>query len=281
MFADINLTHLRYFHDAVLLKSISAAARENFVSQSAISQGIVKLEHSLQVILTTHQRQNFKLTEEGQTVFDEAKRIFASVDALKERLSSMKGEISGDVSFACTNALAQYFLPSKYLLMREKYPKVRIKFHRGSLNFIHEALKQEKASFALALDAPEFYGYDKEILSKGCFRLYQAKGAKKTPGIFVDHEENAEVILLRKQHKERYGKELVIQDALSGWGLIAAFVQMGCGTGFVPEFILKGKKDVKEVKWDIPPIEYTICVLKLKGTVLSRAAKAFLDILKD
>lgn len=281
MFADINLTHLRYFYDAVLLKSISAAARENFVSQSAISQGIVKLEHSLQVILTTHQRQNFKLTEEGQTVFDEAKRIFASVDALKERLSSMKGEISGDVNFACTNALAQYFLPSKYLLMREQYPKVRVKFHRGSLQFIHEALKQEKVSFALTLDAPEFYGYDKEILSKGCFRLYQAKGAKKTPGIFVDHEENAEVILLKKQYKERYGEELIIQDALSGWGLIAAFVQMGCGSGFLPEFILKDKKDVKEVKWDTPPIKYTIVVLKLKGTVLSRAVKAFLEILKD
>src|SRR5437870_5477091 len=115
MFANINLTHLKFFYDAVLLNSVSASARENFVSQSAISQGIVKLEHELQVLLTTHQRQTFKLTEQGQVVFEEARRIFTAVDALKERLGALKGEISGDLRFACTNAIAQYFLPLKYL----------------------------------------------------------------------------------------------------------------------------------------------------------------------
>ena len=82
-------------------------------------------------------------------------------------------------------------------------------------------------------------------------------------------------------HKEYYGKDLQIQDSLSGWGLIATFVQLGYGIGFVPDFIMKGKKEVREVKLDLPAIEYTICALKLKGSELSRASKAFLDILKS
>lgn len=281
MLPDINLTHLRYFYDSVNLGSLSSAARENFVSQSAISQGIARLEQALQVNLSTHQRQAFRLTEEGHAVYDEAKRIFGAVEGLKDRLRNLKGEISGDVKFACTNAIAQFYLPLYYLQMRESYPLVRLKFHRGSLHFLHDALKEEKVSFALALDAPEFYGYEKRVLYKGSFRLYRAKKAKTSPGIFIDHYENPEVLQLRKSYKEHSGKELLIQAALSGWGLVATFVQMGCGTGFLPDFIFRGNSNVKEVPLKIPPIEYTISALWLKGSHLTRACHAFLDILKE
>lgn len=281
MYNQINLSHLKYFYDAVMLNSISAAARENFVSQSAISQGIAKLEQALQVTLTTHQRQSFKLTEEGVIVFDEAKQIFRAVGDLRERLNGLKGVISGEVHFACTNALAQFFLPLSYIKMREKYPLVSLRFNRGSLQFIHEALRQEKVSFALAMDAPQFYNFEKIILSKGCFRLYTAKGVKASSGILIDHEESSEVLGLRKMYAEKYKKELIIQEVLSGWGLVAKFVQMGCGTGFLPEFIFDGNKDVKEVKLDIPPIEYTICAFKAKAMPLSRASQIFLDILRS
>jgi len=280
MLPEINLTHLRYFYDAVQLGGISQAASENYVSQSAISQAIVKLEQTLQSALSTHQRHSFRLTEEGKIVFEEAKAIFSSVERLKERLKALSGEISGTVVFACTNALAQFFLPEGYLKMREKYPKVRLKFHRGSLRFIHEALRQEKVSFALALNSKEFQGYESEPLFRGTFRLYIAKGAKKGEGIFVDHEENEEVAELKRRYAAHYHKELVIQEALSGWALCARFVEMGIGMAYLPDFIYAGTKAVQEVKLDIAPIEYQISAFWLKGTPLSRAPTAFLEELK-
>lgn len=280
MIPDMNVTHLRYFYDAVLLGSISAAAREHYVSQSAVSQGIVKLEQALQIPLTTHQRQVFQLTEEGQVVFEEAKSIFSSIDGMKERLSGLKNEISGSVHFACTNTLAQFFLPAGYLQMKNNYPQVQLKFHRGSLHFIHESLKSQKVQFVIAIDAPEFYGYQKEVLHKGHFRLYKAKGTKKTSGILIDHLENAEVAMLRKMHQERYGKELLIQEELSGWAMVATFVQMGCGTGFLPDFIFQKNSNVQEVKLDLPFIEYTISAFWLKGCKLTRASTALLQALK-
>lgn len=279
MLPDINLTHLRYFYNSALSRSLSAAARENYVSQSAISQAIFKLEQALQVQLTTHQRQGFKLTEEGRVLFEETKKIFSSVDNLKDRLNELKGEIGGEVKFVCTNALAQFYLPSVYLKMRKQYPNVHLKFHRGSLSFIHEALKQEKVSLGLAIDAPEFFCYEKKILCKGYYRLYQTKEQKKGSGILVDHLENPEVIALRKNYFERYKKELVIEEALSGWGIVASFVKKGYGTGFLPDFILKGSSGLKEVKLDLPKMEYEICAFKIKGSQLTRAEQAFWDFL--
>jgi DNA-binding transcriptional LysR family regulator len=282
MIPNINLTHLKYFHDTVLLKSVSAAARENFVSQSAISQGITKLEQALQVKITTHQRQAFNLTEEGEIVFRKAKIIFGNIENLKNLLSELKSEISGNVHFACTNTIAQYFLVSKYLKIKEIYPLIKLIFERGSLNYIHEALRLERVPFAIVIDAPEFDGYEKIILSKGKFHLYKLKDiCPTTQGIFVDHPDTFEVAALRKSYFEAHNKTLIIQEALTGWGMVASFILNGCGVGFLPEFVFLGNESVSIVDFDIPPIEYSICAIKLKSTILSTATLSVLKALKD
>lgn len=277
---NFNLTYLKYFHDTVIYGSISAAARENHVSQSAISQGIAKLEAALQVKLTTHQKHKLKLTEEGEVVFNESKPLFGAVNSLIDKLHSLKGEISGVIKFACTNSIAQSILPAAYIKMKQAYPKVTLEFHRGSVNYIHEALRNEKVNFALALESAEFDVYDQESISRGCFRFYKGKNSKKTSEILVDHVQNDEVKELRNRYKERYGKDLEILDELSGWTVVLTFVQMGYGVGYLPEFMVKGITNVKEVKFDLVPIQYSICVLKSKGTLLTRAENVFLDILK-
>ena len=277
----INLTHLKYFFDAVTHKSISAAARENFVSQSAISQGILKLENALQVNLTMHQKQKFRLTEEGNIVFREAKSLFSVVGGLKDKLNAFKDEISGEIKFACTNSLAQFYLPPAYLKMKKIYPQVCLKFHRGNLNYIHESLNKEKVDFALVLDSPEFEGYERKSISQGYFRLYKHKDVNEDSGIIVDHLENYEVIELRERHKERYGKDIEILDTLSGWALVFTFVQLKHGIGYLPEFVVKDNKDLVEVELDITPIKYSICMLKLKSLPMTRAESAFLNILRD
>lgn len=130
------------------------------------------------------------------------------------------------------------------------------------------------------MDSPEFEGYEREPISQGYFRLYKSKSLKKSSGIIVDHLENYEVVELRERHKERYGKDIEILDTLSGWALVLTFVQLKHGIGYLPEFIVREKKDLKEVKLDIAPIQYSICMIKLKSSPLTRAESAFLDILR-
>ncbi len=276
----LNFTYLQYFYSAATHRSVSAAARENHVSQSAISQGIAKLEIELEAKLTTHQRQAFRLTEEGEIIFNGAKKLFSAMSDLKDKLSALKGEVSGEITFSCTNSLAQFYLPSAYLKMRKDYPRVDIKFHRGSLKYIHESLRKEEVNFALVLDGPEYERYDREVITSGCFRLYKRKGLKKSPGIIVDHLENDEVVELRERYRERYDEELPILEALSGWALVLAFVELGHGTGYLPEFVGNGRSGLREVTLDIPLIQYSLCMIKLKGTALTRSERVFLDILR-
>lgn len=54
---------LRYFRSVVRLNSFSAAAEENYISQSAISQQVQALERELGFQLLERKNRSFALTE--------------------------------------------------------------------------------------------------------------------------------------------------------------------------------------------------------------------------
>ncbi|WP_232086084.1 LysR family transcriptional regulator [Candidatus Protochlamydia amoebophila] len=75
-------------------KSISKAAKENFVSQSAISQAIHKLEITLGKQLITHEKKRFQLKIDGLLLLDKCKQIFLLYFLkLKLPLMSQKGHL--------------------------------------------------------------------------------------------------------------------------------------------------------------------------------------------
>ena len=79
-----NLTFLRYFLSAAQSKSISKAAKENFVSQSAISQAIRKLETALSKQLITHEQNRFQLTADGELLLEKSKEVFTIFSEIED-----------------------------------------------------------------------------------------------------------------------------------------------------------------------------------------------------
>ena len=130
-----NLIHLKFFCDTVSLKSVSEAAKKNFVTQSAISQGIAKLEKVMGVQLATHSRSSFQPTEEGRIVFEQAGDIFKSLQGMHEKLKEHKQEVYGDLHFICTNSLGMSYIAPAFKKMQEKYPKVNLKFRLGASDY--------------------------------------------------------------------------------------------------------------------------------------------------
>ena len=276
----MNITHLKYFYDAALLKSVSAAARVNHVSQSAVSQGITKLEKLLHIQLSTHQKQSFKLTEEGSLFFEEVKKVFNALDGLKENVGKIKNEIVGDVKFACTHSLGHYYLPPYFYKFRNLYPLINIEFKRGSLEFIHEALKSRRVHFGLVLNAFQFNPYEVEILYTGEFNFFRSKTNQKNKGLFISNEPNVEIYQLKQFYRKAYQKDLTIQETLPDWSMVANYVQMGWGIGYLPDFMVNQSSSIKKISLKIPPIQYQIVAIQPKGEYLPQAAKLFLEMLK-
>lgn len=274
----MNLTHLKFFYDAVIYKSVSESARRNFRTQSAISQGITALEQSLGVKLTTHQKQRLKLTEEGTIVFNHAKTIFGCVKELQEELYETQETLRGEVKFVTTNAIALSQIPLAYLTMKQLHPEVTVSFHRGNLAFIREALRLGTADFAIAVDSPEFDHFDHYPLYKGTFQLYHSEKLSHPnidEGILIDHHTNDEVVKFKRKYKRKYRKELNIQLELSGWGMVHQFVRNGIGIGYLPDFI--ADKELNTYPIELTPQKYKIVAVFSKGAKPTRSARALME----
>ena len=102
----LNLNNLKYFYDAVEAQSISEAARRNFITQSAVSQGILKLEKALGVSLITHQRNCFKLTREGEEIFTLAQQVFRTLKEMIDISQKHIETVSGQINVVCTQSIA-------------------------------------------------------------------------------------------------------------------------------------------------------------------------------
>lgn len=278
----INLHHLKFFCDAVVCKSVSEAAKMNYVTQSTVSQAIIKLEKVLGTGLVVHSRQKFQVTEEGQILFDQARHIFKTVQDIRDKINLNKEAPSGDLKFVSTHSLGMSFVAPSYRKMRENLPGVNLNFRLGGLNFIRNSLRQGAAEFAIVVYDQNFSQFSKHQLKKGTFRLYQHKKAPHhliENGILVDDLEGMYVNDLREYFTQSDRVHLKISKDVSGWDFVARFVEMNIGIGFLPDYVVDSDRfpTIKPHPLKIPPFEYEICAIHNKGEKMSRAAVAFLD----
>lgn len=280
MTPSINLLHLKFFCDAVVYKSISEAAKMNFISQSAVSQAITKLEQIYGTQLVIHSRQKFQITDNGLILYEQARHIFKAVQDTFDRVNQTKEDVTGIVNFATTKSLGMSFIAPTYKKIKQNLPALELNFRMGGMNVIRTALKTEESELAIVVYDHNFTQFEKHPIRKGQIRLYQGKDSPHylfDNGILVDYLEGMYVKELAAYFEQK-GTSLKLQT-LSGWELTARFTQLGIGVGFFPDYIVSNDRypTLQLFPQKIPSFEYEICVIHNKGAKLSRAACAFID----
>ena len=82
----MDIHHLKIFFEACNEKSFTKAAKKLFISQSAVSIQIKKLEYTLGLQLIERNSKNFKLTFAGKELFKMSQDVF-------EKISRMENEM--------------------------------------------------------------------------------------------------------------------------------------------------------------------------------------------
>ncbi|WP_426289181.1 LysR family transcriptional regulator [Ensifer adhaerens] len=93
---DVRL--LRIFVTIVEAGGFAAAQGELNLSLSTISNHISALESRLGLILCQRGRSGFRLTEEGRAVYEEAKRLFGTIDQFDIRMKGLQHRLNGTLS---------------------------------------------------------------------------------------------------------------------------------------------------------------------------------------
>ena len=96
--ARMELRQLRAFVHVTHAGTFTRAAEELHLAQSAVSQAVGQLEAELGFELLRRTSRGVELTEAGEVVFERAREIVASADAIRSDLAALRGLLEGTVA---------------------------------------------------------------------------------------------------------------------------------------------------------------------------------------
>ncbi len=118
----MNIESLRYFNLIAKAGNISSVAREQHITQSALSQKINKLETDLANTLMERSNKGVTLTEAGHIVLKFSENILKSYDSMISDIANNRINNMVIKMQAC-NSIADYAVPCTLMLANRQYPQ--------------------------------------------------------------------------------------------------------------------------------------------------------------
>ena len=154
--ADVSLRQLEYLMAVARLGSVTAASRELFVSQSAVSTALADLEAALGITLFVRSQKGMRLTASGQRAITAADNVLASLDRFRESASRERDEVEGTLTIGCYATIAPILLPKVIAEFSRRYPQVRSSFVEAA----HETLLDDLLNTRIDLAITYHYELD-------------------------------------------------------------------------------------------------------------------------
>src|SRR5437016_13016886 len=129
---------LKVFCDLADTESFTKAAQLNQVTQSAVSQQITSLERLFKSLLVERSKKKFRLTREGQVLYDYSKQIIATYQALQSKLQEIKDIISVTIRLATIYSIGLHDLPPYLKKFLKAYPTVNVHVEYRRSNQVYE-----------------------------------------------------------------------------------------------------------------------------------------------
>ncbi len=134
----MQIESLKSFCDLVETESFTKAAQINKVTQSAVSQTISALERQFKSLLIERSKKNFRLTAEGEVLYDYSKQILQSYDALESKLQQVKHIISGNIRVAAVYSIGLHEMPPYIKKFLKENPTVNVHLEYRRVNQVYE-----------------------------------------------------------------------------------------------------------------------------------------------
>src|SRR3954470_9538904 len=153
----MDLRQLEYFAAGARHRHFTRAADELYVTQSALSQQVRRLEEELGLALLLRTSRGVELTPAGADLLERAEVILAEVERARTDMDAHAGVSRGLVRVAATTGDALR-LPHALAAFHAEHPGIRIGLRQGSTGEVVELVRRGAADLAvigtLASDAP-------------------------------------------------------------------------------------------------------------------------------
>ena len=134
----MQIESLKVFCDLAETESFTKAAQINSVTQSAVSQQISSLERQFKSLLIERSKKKFRLTREGQVLYEYSKQIIQTYDSLFNRLQEIKDIISGMIRVSTIYSIGLHDLPPYLKKFLKAYPTVNVHVEYRRSNQVYD-----------------------------------------------------------------------------------------------------------------------------------------------
>lgn len=290
----MNLNQLRVFYEAARTGSFTSAAKKLCITQPAVTAQIKTFEDQCNLKLFKKKGRSLYLSEEGNALYEYAKRIFEYEKEVEDAIEDMRKLKRGTLRLGTSKAYARYFMPFLISSFHEAFPHIKVHLDEGSSMDILRSLvelKNEVAVIAKVEEDPNvtFLPFKRDEL---ILILAPAHSLSKKKSVSVEELVHEPMIMkemgsgTRKQINDLFSRKGLTPNVLmetSNTEFIKQLVQRGEGISFLVEESVA--VEIREKRLATVPVAgekpfLDVSIAYLRDQHLSHPARAFVEMLK-
>lgn len=289
----MNTRDLEYIVAVAELKNFSKAADQCYVSQPALSNQIRKLEDFLGVKIFERTNKKVLVTQTGELVVEQARKILQEVSHLKEIVRVCEDPLSGTFKLGAFPTLAPYFWPFFVPLVRDKIPNIDLILVEEKTAVLIDTLKRgqlDAALIALPVDDAELEAVP---LFQDVFYLAASKEHPLAKKAKIDQKDlkDQKLLLLEEGHCLRdqaldicYMSGAHEQDEFKATSLetLRQMIKLGPSVTLMPKIAIQQEDpDLAYIPFKDPIPQRTIALVYRKATARNQILDLFSSLISQ
>ena len=289
----MDIRQLKHLDALAQTGSFTAAAKMLHMAQPALSQSIKRLEAELGVTLVdrhSHKpRRQVSFTAEGEALHHHAKIIIKQLNQAKAQIKAMANLTQGEVRIAVPGMLGSYYLPSRLMAFKHRYPELKLSLFEGGTKDTLKMLQNEEVDIAIITAENLSDEFDSRLLVRE--QMVVAVGtehdlASKSTITLKEFVEQ-ELVMFKTGYFHRewlineskaLNKELNIAFETNLINLIKQIVSQGFAITSVLEMVINPKDGILSKPFS-PPVYIDLHIAWKKARPVSQADRAFVEFL--
>lgn len=291
----MQIESLKVFCDLAETESFTKAAQINHVTQSAVSQQISSLERLFKSLLIERSKKHFRLTREGEVLYDYSKQVMQAYNSLQNKLQEVKELISGTIRVATIYSIGLHDLPPYIKKFLKTYPTVNVHVEYRRANQVYEDVVGNVVDLGLVAyptrdSKLEIYPLRKDPLVLICHPQHPFAKSKtlklknlsgqKFIGFEPDIPTRKALDKILKDHAVQVQHVMEFDNIET----VKRAVEIDAGVAIVPQGTVTqevAKQTLAQVPLDDGQFFRPLAAIFKKNKVLSPAMKEFLAVLKE
>ena len=267
-------------------RNITRAAKQLYITQSALSKRIKAIEKELGIEMLIRSRQGIRFTPAGEAVLTHSTCAAREMELMRRHIDTMNEEICGTLNTGISINFALYKLPDILADYHKKYPNVNLQITTGQSRHLYRQMLDGSLDIAVLRGEYPWDGIQFLLSQENICLVYnqEYEGPPLSDYLYISHKTDISqsAMMTRWMHEQNLNPRTngVCLDSITA---CTEMVKRGIGWGLLPEIALENFHGCKKpcTFIDGEPFIRRTYILCHREAVELPQVNAFMEILKN